>query len=119
MIELIKDFANYIFADYKFTEIKPPEFTTGSKLYGVDLIELNNIEIGGTHEELICDVRALIAFYVENITNDLDTIINKLKYVNLKNFLETHKEIIVFNVDKIICYSNKTIALQVSCKVQK
>gem|GEM_PF-5251578 len=118
-MDLIKSFANYIFADYKFTEIKPPEFSTGTKLYGVDLIELYNFEMGGAHEELIYDVRALIAFYIEDFINDLEIIINKLKYVNLKNFLDEHKELVTFNVDKVICYNNKTIALQISCKVQK
>ena len=119
MMELIKSFANYIFADYKFTEIKPPEFSTGTKLFGIDLLELYNFEMGGAHEELIYDVRALIAFYINNFENDLETILNKLSYESLKTFLNEHKELIIFDVDKIICYNNKTIALQISCKVQK
>jgi hypothetical protein len=118
-MELIKSFANYIFEDYKFTEIKPPEFSTGTKLFGIDLLELFGFEMGGAHEELTYNARALIAFYIENFENDLETIINKLKYANLKFFLDEHKELITFNVDKIICYNNKTIALQISCKVQK
>ena len=102
MIDLIKNFAKYIFADYEFIEIKPPEFSTLTKLYGVDLLELYNFEMGGAHEELIYNARALIAFYVENFENDLEAILNKLNYENLKTFLNEHKELIIFNVDKII-----------------